>query len=75
MNRLNHFGRIRLDYLRTCRPRLLQRLIRENSLQAHLLASQRNVEWELGQLTAAGMDAETAESYLLGEILHNPEPF
>lgn len=73
MDKLNRFGRIRLDYLRTCRPDLLLRLEREGSLHDHLLTSQRNVEWELGQLVSAGMEEETAEHYLLGEILHNPD--
>ena len=72
MEGLNRFGRMRLDYLTTCRPDLLLRIEREGRLQQHLLELQRHIEWELGQMMAAGMEEETAESYL-GEFLHAPD--
>ena len=73
MEQLNRFGRMRLDYLKTCRPELLLRIENEGRLQEHLLALQRHVEWELGQLIAAGMEEETAEFYVLQEFLHSPD--
>ena len=73
MEQLNRFGRMRLDYLKTCRPELLLRFENEGRLQEHLLTLQRHVEWELGQLIAAGMEEETAEFYVLQEFLHSPD--
>ncbi|AMV73686.1 hypothetical protein JCM30471_21050 [Desulfuromonas carbonis] len=73
MDQLNRFGRMRLDYLTTCRPDLLLRIEREGRLQEHLLALQRHIDWELEQMMAAGLEEEKAESYLLGEFLHNPD--
>ena len=73
MEQLNRFGRMRLDYLRTCRPELLLRIEGEGRLQEHLLALQKHVEWELGQLIAAGLEEDTAEFYVLREFLHSPE--
>jgi len=73
MDQLNRFGRMRLAYLTTCRPDLLLRIEREGGLQEHLLGLQRHVEWELEQMMAAGLEEETAESYLLGEFLQNPD--
>jgi hypothetical protein len=73
MEQLNRFGRMRLDYLKTCRPELLLRIENEGRLQEHLLALRRHVEWELGQLIAAGMEEETAEFYVLQEFLHSPD--
>jgi hypothetical protein len=73
MEQLNRFGRMRLDYLKTCRPELLLRIEGEGRLQEYLLALQKHVEWELGQLMAAGLEEETAEFYVLREFLHSPE--
>jgi len=73
MEQLNRFGRMRLDYLKTCRPELLLRIEGAGRLQEHLLALQKHVEWELGQLMAAGLEEETAEFYVLREFLHRPE--
>ena len=73
MEQLNRFGRMRLDYLKTCRPELLVRIEGEGRLQEHLLTLQKHVEWEWGQLVAAGLEEETAEYYVLREFLHSPE--
>lgn len=73
MDQLNRFGRMRLEYLTTCRPDLLLRIEREGRLQEHLLGLQRHIDWELGQMVAAGMEEETAEAYLCSEFLHNPD--
>lgn len=73
MEELNRFGRMRLDYLATCRPELLRRIEGEGRLREYLLTLQRHVEWELGQMLAAGLEEETAEFYLRQEYLHNPD--
>jgi hypothetical protein len=73
MNKLNRYGQMRLEFLRTCRPELLQRYEGSGTLFDHLLTSQRHIAWELEQLLFAGLDEETAERYVIEEYIRNPE--
>jgi hypothetical protein len=72
MEKLNRFGRMRLDYLRTCQPALLERIESTGTLFKHLLSSQRSIEWDLEQLVFAGLEEEAAERYVIQEHIRKP---
>jgi hypothetical protein len=73
MDKLNRFGQMRLDYLRTCQPALLERIKRNGTLFHHLLSSQRSIEWDLEQLVFSGLEEEAAERYVIQEYIQNPD--
>lgn len=69
MNELNHFGELRLEFLKTRRPDLLRVMERGGMLERHLLRLQRSAEIELEQLVFAGMVEEKAEAYVRQEYI------
>lgn len=69
MENLNRFGILRLQFLQTSKPELLEEMRHTGALEDHLLTSQRSAEWELGQLIFAGMEEEKAERYVLREYI------
>jgi hypothetical protein len=75
MDKLNRYGRMRLDYLRRSQPELLERIERNGTLFNHLLASQRRLELELEQLVYAGVEEDAAEGYVIQEFIQNPDLF
>lgn len=69
MNQLTRFAKLRLDYLETRKPQLLNSMKQEGLLEAHLRNSQQYAKWELEQLVFAGMDEEAAEHLVLQEFI------
>ena len=73
MNELNRYGQMRLDYLTSRRPQLLERIECNGSLLSHLITFQRTVAWELGQMISAGVEEDAAERYVIREYIQNPD--
>jgi len=73
MNKPDRYGEMCRDYLRARHPRLLEKTERNDMLFEHLLAAQRSIEWEMGQLIAAGVEEDAAKRYVIEEYLRNPE--
>jgi hypothetical protein len=73
MDKLNRYGRMRLKYLRTCRPEVLETIRRSGALLNHLLTSQRRIAWDLDQMVFAGVEEGAAERYVIQEHIRNPE--
>jgi len=69
MKNLNRYGLLRLQYLKTFHPSVLQILQNRNELETHLLDFQRQFEMELDQLFFAGLEEYEAERYVLAEYL------
>ncbi|OHB29198.1 MAG: hypothetical protein A2X84_05940 [Desulfuromonadaceae bacterium GWC2_58_13] len=69
MKHLTRFGILRLQFLQSCKPELLQEMQHAGALEDHLVSSQRSAEWELDQLIFAGMEEEEAELFILNEYI------
>lgn len=69
MKQLNRYGLLRLQYLKSFHPRILQELQNLDSLENHLLDFQRQVELEIEQLVFAGMEDHEAERHVIEEYL------
>lgn len=70
MKMLNRYGRMRLRYLKKTDPFLFEQLKRSGALREHILSVQKNAEFEIGQLTSAGLEEFEAERYVLQECIH-----
>ena len=71
MDRINRYGLLRLQYLKTRRPHQLADIERRKLLEKHLLDCQYQVELELGQLISAGLEDDKAEQYVLDEFIYS----
>lgn len=67
---LNRYGRMRLRYLKKSNPSLFFQLKTSGALRAHILNVQKNAEFEIGQLTSAGLEEYDAEMYVLQECIY-----
>jgi hypothetical protein len=73
MRELNRYGFLRLQFLKTVKTDLLEKMRNAGTLETHLMESQRLAQLEFEQMVFAGVNEAKADRLVLEEYIQSRE--